>query len=412
MNVPSLGARLAATIAAATLALTATACSSGTPTPTGPEAPSPVVATAEAPSPVVATGGGQICLTGDVVVYVVPAHRNAAAGIPLDALCAAEQAVESGKPVGDIAVEGTPRIVMPIESRKPEGNNDLSKKAARVRIVAALARAAQTAVPMTDGTDLASALALAVDSGRSVAGATGQVQLIVTDPGLSDRGAVNLAAKGAFVAEPSEMANHVKANGQCPKLANSSVAFVGLGYGLAPQAELTIADRERVSKLWSLVVEQCGGKSTLIPGKISGRAPTTDHTVTAVVPSDYPSFEEAGTFALVGDSALAFLPDSAGYLPPEQASTFLDAYARYLVGHPRLAVVISGQTANYSTRWASLEALAKARAEQVKADLVARGVESSRLTTQGLGYRANPPQVDAATAALNRAVTFAAGPLP
>jgi outer membrane protein OmpA-like peptidoglycan-associated protein len=75
-------------------------------------------------------------------------------------------------------------------------------------------------------------------------------------------------------------------------------------------------------------------------------------------------------------------------------------------------VLISGQTANYSTRWPSLEALATARAEQVKADLVVRGVSATRLTTKGLGYQANPPQVDAATAALNRSVTFSASPLP
>ncbi len=404
MSAMSVGARITAAAAAVTFVVSA--CSSS------PTAPSALTTGSEAPSTVIATGGGKICLTGDAVVYLTAVHLNAVAGIPVGPLCAADQAVESGKPVGVISVEGTPRVLMPVVSRKPQGNNDMSRKADKVRIVTELARAAQGAVPSSDGNDLTAALALAVDSARSAAGANATIQLIVTDPGLSDRGAVDLTAKGAFVAEPEDVAAHVKNAGQCPKLSNTSVAFIGLGYPLAPQPELTIADRDRVSRLWSLVVAQCQGQATLIPGKISGAAPTTAHPVTPVVPSGYPPFQEAGSFSLVGDSALAFQADATAYLHPDQASAFLDTYARYLTSHPRTAVLISGQTANYSTRWPSLEALATARAEQVKADLVVRGVSATRLTTKGLGYQANPPQVDAATAALNRSVTFSASPLP
>ena len=75
----------------------------------------------------IATGGGKICLTGDAVVYLTAVHLNAVAGIPVGPLCAADQAVESGKPVGVISVEGTPRVLMPVVSRKPQGNNDMSR---------------------------------------------------------------------------------------------------------------------------------------------------------------------------------------------------------------------------------------------------------------------------------------------
>lgn len=362
---------------------------------------------AELPSPTLATGGGRVCLAPDAgaLVFLVPVHRYAAAGLSSEQLCAADEAMVKGTPIGMVSVEGRPRILMDMWTGKIPGNNDTVRQANRVKLLAQIRDLAQKAMPTSDGSDLVSALGLAADLGRSVAqGRT--VQLVVTDPGLPDHGAIDYSKPGEFVASADEIANHVKSAGQCPRVSETVVSFVGTGYVLAPHPALTNADRARVTEHWAQTVAACGGKAEFVPAGLTGAAPTTAHPHATITPTDYVDFAPNGKLELVGDSPLAFAPDKTTYAHTAEATAYLDGLAAKLAAHPATHVRILGRTANGSTAWPSLVALGKARAEQVKTDLVARRIAADRITTDGLGYTANPPQVDPATAALNRAVIF------
>ncbi|MCQ2350480.1 MAG: OmpA family protein [Paludibacteraceae bacterium] len=64
--------------------------------------------------------------------------------------------------------------------------------------------------------------------------------------------------------------------------------------------------------------------------------------------------------------------------------TYLDAFAKYLSIHPSYSIVISGHTDNKGEESYNI-ALSKARAESVASYLFSKGVDKSRITTEGLG---------------------------
>jgi OOP family OmpA-OmpF porin len=68
----------------------------------------------------------------------------------------------------------------------------------------------------------------------------------------------------------------------------------------------------------------------------------------------------------------------------DMSMTILDQVAASLVGNPDVKVEIGGHTDNTGSR-ATNTRLALARANSVKAYLVSKGVDASRLTTKGYG---------------------------
>jgi outer membrane protein OmpA-like peptidoglycan-associated protein len=103
------------------------------------------------------------------------------------------------------------------------------------------------------------------------------------------------------------------------------------------------------------------------------------------------------------DGALRFNPDSADLTDPAAASTALAPVVKYLTEQASHSITISGTTSNGPTAWASYRTLADARAHNVQNMLTDAGASASQITCVGMGYTANPPVTDPATAALNRA---------
>ncbi|HUO40312.1 MAG TPA: OmpA family protein, partial [Mycobacterium sp.] len=262
----------------------------------------------------------------------------------------------------------------------------------------------RAATARSDHADLLTALGIAADQGRQ---SGDSVRILVVDNGLSDTGPVDIAAPGMSTADPSDVGAFVASRGSCPaSLAGTSMTMYGAGYGVAPQEVLSTQQMGSVGRIWQEVIAACGGHLDLVPTPRTDPGPDTPFRVEPVAPLPAPTMTAmpAGqTLEFTGESALTFAADSAELRDPGAARTALAELADYLRGGPSRTVTISGTTSNGPTAWPAYVDLARARSETVKALLVAEfGVLPQQIRCEGLGYVADPPVVDPATAALNR----------
>jgi outer membrane protein OmpA-like peptidoglycan-associated protein len=110
-------------------------------------------------------------------------------------------------------------------------------------------------------------------------------------------------------------------------------------------------------------------------------------------------------------TALGFLPDSTELRDPQAAARTLAGLAQWLNADRNRHVAITGTCASAGSK-AGRARLSRARARAIKSLLVHVEVHSNQVSTQGLGYVADPPDrradgtLDPARAAQNRAVSF------
>ncbi|RNE94746.1 OmpA family protein [Marichromatium sp. AB32] len=113
-------------------------------------------------------------------------------------------------------------------------------------------------------------------------------------------------------------------------------------------------------------------------------------------------FTPRGALVSLGEERLRFAPGAAEL--PEGPIAPLTAIAEHLQAHPELQLLLSGHTDASGDASGNL-VLSQARAAAVAAALVALGVESARITVEGVG--SSEPlveEIDAASRARNRRV--------
>jgi outer membrane protein OmpA-like peptidoglycan-associated protein len=347
------------------------------------------------------------CLRGSSLTLIIPVHQGAqAAALPQQWQCAIESAIISAKPINIVTAEGKPQVVLrnfiaKISTINPEALND-DLIAAQNTVLAAAGHARAT----SNGDDLLSTLSLAADL-SSTSGADGQIMSI--DNGLSDSGVVRMADDGMTGAGSKEVASFVTSNKACPNLRGKTVLFHGLAYGVAPQLPLSQRQRDAVSSIWTEVAKICGAaRAEAVALPRTGVGPSTTFTTKPVTPEKPPVMKvaPAASIRVSDNSALGFVVDSDRLRDPAGARDFLADLAKQLKSSPAIHVTLVGSTSKGATAWPSLVALSQARAVTVAHLLTGMGVRSSQLSTKGVGYRAQPPVTDPATAALNRAVTL------
>lgn len=345
------------------------------------------------------------------LVIVLSVHQGASApSLPAAAACDLEAALRTRAPISIVSAEGHPRLLMKsatwtLNDGQPESSNpqafsdDLN--AARAAVLGTI----RSARADSDHNNLLAALAMAADQSHQ-SGATG-VRILVVDNGLSDTGAVIMAQPGMTAANPEEVAQFVRSHSGCPSdLSGTTMTMYGAGYGVDPQPRLSNQQVTAVGAIWQKVIETCGGHLDLVPTPRTDPGPATRFTVTPVpVVADavIPARPTGTTVTFGDDSALHFNPDSDQLTDPAAAQIGLQAVATYLAQDPGHAITIYGTTSNGPTAWPSYTALATARSLTVKNVLTATlGARSDQIHCVGLGYTADPPATDPATAALNR----------
>lgn len=347
------------------------------------------------------------------VIFVVSVHANVAApDIAPELACRLEATIQAGAPVGIVALDGTPDVLVPptvfdIKANNP--NAEQSKiKAAEVAVIGAI----QGAKADSDGSDLVGALHLAADSAATSTPKVGQ--LIVLDSGLPDSGALRMTDPGMTKADPQEVVDYLTRTGALrpDSFKDLSVQLVGFGYVESPQEPLSAGQFDRVTQIFSSVLVAGGAKVEAIPYPRNGPGPKTKYSTKTVKVEATPALEPvAGKTFVFGDtSPLRFRGNEAKFIDAGAAETALAGLAAWLAPGKGHHITVTGTTASGDPTLC--QKLSEQRATEVKKVLVRLGADPSSIKSQGAGYTANPPDHDAsgnfdpAAAALNRTVVI------
>jgi OmpA-OmpF porin, OOP family len=248
--------------------------------------------------------------------------------------------------------------------------------------------------------DVLSALSLAAHE----AGPGGIVVLI--DSGVQTTDPLDFRRDNLPLREPEAIADALRQEGLLPDLSERTVILASLGYTAEPQDALDNRNQAFVTQLWREIVLASGAIDPIVLA-----ASNTDEAVThdpSVGVVDFPIASinaVCNSLSVLPDTGeVGFLPDRAEFRDPDAARVVLREFAEFLTTASDATVEIEGFVAHYGTG-----DLSQRRADRVKAELVALGVQSHiSATGQGWGPYPQPsagpdPRYDQ----LNRRVTIA-----
>jgi hypothetical protein len=192
------------------------------------------------------------------IVIIVPVHRGAATpSIPSSWACVLEAALERGAPISVVTSEGDPRVPL---RHFTAVMTDVNANAHRDDLVAAENRVIDTATSSSassDGNDFWAALTVSADLGAAYAG---RVRILSLEPGLSDRGVIDMSMPGMSGSDAGEVARYVRRMSACGQLADAVVELDMLGFGVFPQPELPVQQRENITVIWESSLKACGAQ--------------------------------------------------------------------------------------------------------------------------------------------------------
>lgn len=345
------------------------------------------------------------------VIFVVSVHANSAAPNLTPALaCQLGATIAAELPVGVIALDGTPSIVMPAMVIDVAANNPNKRRNKIDQAVGAVVGAIQNAVADSDGSDLMRALTLAVDSAATSDPKIGQ--LVVLDSGLPDTGALKMSDPGMTSAIPEQVANFLLNSGAIATdtFEDLAIQLVGFGYVAGAQEALAASQEVRVREIFEAVLTAGGANVEVVPYPRTGPAPETEFVTKTVEVEDTGVFKPAaGQQFVMGDAGpLRFEADEAYFVDLDAARLALTDLAMWLAPGSGHHLTVTGTTA--SGDYTVNIGLSQRRADAVKSLLVEIGADATLITTAGIGYTANPPDHDEhgnynpGAAALNRTV--------
>ncbi|MBL8931163.1 MAG: OmpA family protein [Kineosporiaceae bacterium] len=354
-------------------------------------------------------------------MLAIAVHRNVPKpDVPESLRCDIEAAVQGHRPIAVIAIDGSPRLVLPPTVFPVTTNNDAARSDDVQHAVARLLQSVRTAAAQTDGSDVLAALSLGGDVARTALvtwqapAGSAPARIAVIDSGLSDSGPLVLTRPGLETVVPQEVSTFLDRSNALPDLHGIDVLLVGFGYTAAPQEPLPQDLRTTVVSLWTSVTERSGASVRVLSAPRSGVGPDTRFTTRVV------SFEttvaplgrtkrSAQPIVFTDGSSVSFLPDSTTFRDESAAGRTLTGIGTWLREDPRRRAEVVGTTSSAGTE-AGRQHLSAARASAVAKLLVKIGARPDQLTIRGAGYVAEPPDrttngaLDPLAAAANRTV--------
>lgn len=353
--------------------------------------------------------GSQDCPAGqaDALVLVLPVHQGAPApALPEQWRCTIKATIERAGTINVITAEGTPKVAIRFQAHPDRINPTAFADDVQNAEASLLAQVRQIKAA-SNGNDSWGALLMAADQLTSQ-GADGTGGLILSrDNLLSDTGLLRETDPGMTAAEPSDVAQFIRNNQACGHLADKNIRLYGVAEAAVPQPVLSARQRTTITNQYLTALTECKAKAEATPMPGSSTGPDTSFT-TQTVAAEAPTRMEVrvGTTVTLAQESLAYLPDEAAFADSAKAHETLTQIAAGLKNSPQTNVIIRGRTASGPTRWPSLAALGKARADLCAQTLRSAGINPDQIHTEGAGYLATPPITSPATAALNRATDF------
>jgi outer membrane protein OmpA-like peptidoglycan-associated protein len=316
---------------------------------------------------------------GPVSLVVGVRADSAAPALPDSLRAELGQAAAAKRNISVVSVEGTPRVVFDEPFRSTGGNRgaqDRERANYLTRLSAAFAVRVKAVTPEAD-------LLAALDKGtRTAPGGT----LVVADSGLQTTGALRYQDGGGALlgAQPDEVATQLKRNGQLPDLTGRRVVLLGIGDTVAPQPRLSPGQRAAVRATWRTIAQSAVAACVAVlddlqDGAAAGPLPPVS---TVPIPAP-PTVRPCGRTVLDERGDVRFVKNSASFIDAAAARATIATVADVMRAG-RQTATLTGSTATSGTRAGRL-ALSKQRADAVKAVLVDLGIDSSRITTRGVG---------------------------
>ncbi len=373
-----------AATAAATMALTVTACGSGTPLP--PIARPPGAAAVMPPG--CGTGRGPVVLT-------VAGHANA----PTPALSTAmAQAVitaaADGSPLGLVSIEGLP-VLIQAGSFSSDAGNDSARSGDRDTFVSTIGEQVSGVRATTAHADYLRASQIAADAVHAACPTGGTIYLLGS--GLQDTGDLNFSASTDLLgATPADVVGFLRGHHELPHMAGVAVVLVGVGDTSAPQTPLDQASKSNLVAIWTAVLQAAGATVTVDPSPRGGNGPTTVPQVTPVAvpnPSVFPASCSVTDFRLPDTGPVGFLPDVATFRDPATAHDAVQQIADALAGCHATKITLTGTTSSAGAATPAGDddrrTLSQQRAQAVKDELThlsVHPVATNAITIAGNGF--------------------------
>lgn len=319
-------------------------------------------------------------------------------GISLNGETLRKYVSETAGSYGDVSIircDGAPEVVADFNIMPPKisGLSEDRKGAEREKAVqtvmqAVLSRtnAAQPEVDTLQAITLGAA---------QLSGSEGEHWLIIADSGLSTINYLDFT-QGLLNADPDDVVAALEAKHALPDLSGVHVLWLYFCQTAAPQPELSSTQQYALRTLWEKVLSAAGAASVEFnDAERTIQADRADAPYVSVVdaeaktlmpPQVVMSEEEVPVLSTVvlDESHVRFLGDQAVFADPAEATAAINAVGAVLSDNPGIQIFIVGTTAGSGSSDFSLS-LSQARAEAVRDQLIASGVDPARMTCLGLG---------------------------
>lgn len=321
-------------------------------------------------------------------VLVIGRHANATdPSIVAEAAPILRATIEGQGYLALVVSDGAPQVEPGTAVFSRTCENDTACAQQIVGQLAGVTAAVGEARPAEPESDLLGAL---VDAERTLPGNGGSPTIVVADSGLSTAGPLRFQDPGVLAADPTEIADFLVAESALPDLTGITVVFTGLGDTAPPQPEPDQRTRANLRDIWSTIAARAGAQEVRIVDTPIPAPPLPDLPPVAIVPTpDAPAFAAGADTIDIPDAVIGFRPDTAVLRDPSAARELLSPLVSRMLSES-LAVTLVGTTSSAGSP-EGRATLSRQRAEAIKSLLVELGVPPDRITTEGAGYLAEPP---------------------
>lgn len=322
-------------------------------------------------------------------VLVLGAHSNSPVISFNEASDLLERCVQEGSTMTVICADGQPYVS--VKATVPAMKKGLSKekqKSIHDENATAMMSALEATKAKTAHADYLKALSMASDELASYQDDTEKV-LVVMGSMLSDTKPLDFSSMVLDKVDSAATAEGLRNAGAVPDFKDVSVHTYFIGSTVAPQKELTKAEKDILVSLYTDLFKAGGAKDVTIHPNLAGEAIYEGLPKVNIVPvmatDSVISEKNVPDAVTLADSILGFNPDSTTFSNEEKAREGVKSLCAYMRDNSDCKALLVGTTAKWGDDAAAIK-LSYERGLAVKRLFVESGIEDKRLSVVGTGW--------------------------